>query len=1284
MEKTDTLSNRSSEETVAEKAAAVKYSLLRGIMLLFLFVVSSLASAMSVDYVTIGSIAELKAKCESGDIHNQDYVFIDCDFTVQQKYSTSRYFVNDDNDSPEFIVLANFRAKLYPDQNNQTQRRFHGLFGRINIDQQFALYAYSSDEPDELSKKVHQTIEGEPEFCLPVIADADFFTNKDNFGKVFRLDGNFKVSESVLTVDEKAITVLGKVENFSDEKILIGGFYDIYNGNPEVYITEVWNAGIEHTLKAVGGIGGTATIGTDADDMGSGPVEVKDGSSVWLKATPNSGFVFESWTVCGEVVSNEAECSVVAMSNSTYRANFRADGVPQKFEFAVTSNDVNLGTVEVEVSQNAVDGSQFEAEAGSTMTLTAMPIGNAGFDGWYANDEKLSDQTTYSFAASEGLAIEARFYQRYAVTIAANDLGKVAVTADGTPVAYGEFVADGATIVVTATPNPGMELESLTINGVERTSPFTMAAESDIAVVAKFADPTVVTVEEATSLADLRDNHPDGRKVRITTPLTVVMGYGQNWLLTDGNSVIPAELSSSLKAKAGMVLSELKGECKNYDEVGYLVKTEAVVAEGVEPASILPQAVSVDKLPEMGGQYVTISNASLTKEKFDDYIITDNSRIDGLYAKFLVTLYGESTVLTGFSNGLKDNQFFTVTGFVGSIGNGLFLFVTQLPEITGNTNNVKISVFVDDAEHGRSWMTVGEDAEELATADVVNGTEVTLHAEAAEGYEFAGWKLFGEDAGTDTPMTVEVTTPSTYTAIFSEKAPETPEEPVIPGGDDDDDDEGDDPNPAPTNYTLTLTQSAHGTLQAFCGTTEVEAGAAFAEGTEITIVATADDGYHLLQVLVDGNPMETTADGKLKITLTADATVTAVFERNMPAYASLSVAAAEWLEGEPMGTVYIDEPGTTSLTSTRGETHAFHAEPAEGCRFVGWRVQGGNAIQNISDVFNLVAAEDLMLVAEFDYIITTPRRVVVRPSRSDKGTVKIEGTGSTELTTRRYLHISAASSGPDHEFAGWTDGDGQAISTEASIVYSDASPAELIANFSSAYFVTLSADGQGTISCPSTDLSKRVAEGSTVRILIVPAENHELAEVTVDGVPTTAKESADGSYYVDLTVDAPHAVAASFALRKFTVMFSSHAHGELAVYTAAAADGRPAGDKLSSGLQTPYDTQLHVYITPDDDYKIETLTVNGAAMELDKLDRDGATVYFTLPVRSDVAIVATYVYDGHTTAVAMPAADAVSPDASVYDLNGRVRCRLAEFSSLPSGIYLVPSGSRGYKKIVKQ
>lgn len=126
------------------------------------------------------------------------------------------------------------------------------------------------------------------------------------------------------------------------------------------------------------------------------------------------------------------------------------------------------------------------------------------------------------------------------------------------------------------------------------------------------------------------------------------------------------------------------------------------------------------------------------------------------------------------------------------------------------------------------------------------GTQATLTATAAEGYEFVNWTVGDSIVSTENPYTFAVTANVALVANFK----------LIP----------------PTKYNVTVT--ADSTMGTVAGAGEYE------EGTEATLTATANEGYEFVNWTVDGTEVST--ENPYTFNVTADVEVVANFEEVDP------------------------------------------------------------------------------------------------------------------------------------------------------------------------------------------------------------------------------------------------------------------------------------------------------------------------------------------------------------------------------------------------------------------
>ena len=156
---------------------------------------------------------------------------------------------------------------------------------------------------------------------------------------------------------------------------------------------------------------------------------------------------------------------------------------------------------------------------------------------------------------------------------------------------------------------------------------------------------------------------------------------------------------------------------------------------------------------------------------------------------------------------------------------------TYIPPSTTTTTVTQFTLAVSAAEGGGVSSTGG-------TYD--DGTSVSITATPNEGYEFVGWN--GTDMSSST-ITIMLTANTTIEALFSQVSTTT----------------------TVTQFTLAVSASNGGTVS-----TE---GGDFEEGTEITITATANEGYRFT-----GWEGSDSTSESLTVTLNSDQTYQALFE----------------------------------------------------------------------------------------------------------------------------------------------------------------------------------------------------------------------------------------------------------------------------------------------------------------------------------------------------------------------------------------------------------------------
>ena len=108
-----------------------------------------------------------------------------------------------------------------------------------------------------------------------------------------------------------------------------------------------------------------------------------------LTATSNFGYIFESWTKDGSVVSTSPTYSFTVAESAVYTANF-IQQIVNTYYVSASVYPADGGTVTGGGSYNQ----------GSTCTLTATPAQGYFFLNWTHNGNVVSNSSTYSFTVT--------------------------------------------------------------------------------------------------------------------------------------------------------------------------------------------------------------------------------------------------------------------------------------------------------------------------------------------------------------------------------------------------------------------------------------------------------------------------------------------------------------------------------------------------------------------------------------------------------------------------------------------------------------------------------------------------------------------------------------------------------------------------------------------------------------------------------------------------------------------------------------------------------------------
>ena len=205
-------------------------------------------------------------------------------------------------------------------------------------------------------------------------------------------------------------------------------------------------------------------------------------------------------------------------------------------EFTKAGEDVTL-TLTNNLPATMVESQEVQLEAGTryAFAVNVNSYNKTGYSTLYVGDFKLMKQ------------VQAGEIETYTVTWAEPENGTLTVTTDTGTLQTGATVEAGTSITVTATPDEGYELETLTVGGKTFTSGESYAVEANTEIVATFAEvpPTMYTVSWTADNCDITVKTAEGTTVEngdkvaedteLTITATAADGYELESLTVNGD-----------------------------------------------------------------------------------------------------------------------------------------------------------------------------------------------------------------------------------------------------------------------------------------------------------------------------------------------------------------------------------------------------------------------------------------------------------------------------------------------------------------------------------------------------------------------------------------------------------------------------------------------------------------------------------------------------------------------------------------------------------------------------
>ncbi|MBR3916960.1 MAG: C10 family peptidase, partial [Bacteroidaceae bacterium] len=454
-----------------------------------------------------------------------------------------------------------------------------------------------------------------------------------------------------------------------------------------------------------------------------------------LTATPNAQTA--QFTISASQVGQQY-ITIQSFIVTVMKDGAGSGSTPTQYTITATANPGTAGSV--------TGGGTYNE--GATVTLTATPNSGYEFVNWTSGTTTVSTNATYSFTANASASYVANFQAAnpttFAVTTTANPIeGGTATFAVGTGQATtSATVASGTGVTLYAVANTGYIFVNWTKGGMEvstnATHDVTITEASDFvanfeeeATATEYTTPTgntytdnyltsITTTGGDTNIGYSANAHP-GQK------LVVVPGKVQ---LEKGKSFTMSLVAYSLGAGSSSVQREDMRYCHaslftDFDQ-DFTFQAERVQGWGNQPPT-----------NNVYGNYDYVMNITHTITVPDD------------------APTGESHVRMIYTNAWKGWP----TNGTAELDKGIVYDIV-----------VEVVEKVDITANAGAGGSVTINGEATGTKRVIKGSEVTLAANANDGYNFTGWYNGQDLVSNENPYTFTATASGTYEARFEEEA----------------------------------------------------------------------------------------------------------------------------------------------------------------------------------------------------------------------------------------------------------------------------------------------------------------------------------------------------------------------------------------------------------------------------------------------------------------------------------------------------------------------------------
>lgn len=926
--------------------------------------------------------------------------------------------------------------------------------------------------------------------------------------------------------------------------------------------------------------GGTVTVtrnGSETVTQGTDVLNYHDNLTITL--TPNKGYVIagmsdlegtDTYSYTVDHVEDDVEVDYTWQKLDTY-------DVAYSVVDTVGNGSGTHGTVSAAAERKGMtmynDSRPSVVYEGGTITFTAKPDEGYRVKEWIVNGVVQPETgNTLTLTPMQDLNVTVQY---------TSGLPKVSFAdpAHGTLTAkMGEYsIESGAAVsgpvTFTVVPDEHYEVKCWTVNGVEQPgetgNTFTYAATDDCTVAVElWGVEQQVTLRTGTGgTASATDPARYGETITITA--TPDDGYVVDTISVSGTDDVLYENTGKVN---GVQTAQYAITADTTFEITFAKKP--VVTFSADNGSLTASGTADGAAAELkSGDYVDFGSAVTFTAVADSGYSLEGWYVDG--AKI------EHTDLTYTTDALSDNV----------------NVEARFAAIAGIPVNYGVN---DDA---MGTITATADGRGFQSGDQLSGGQkIVFTVSPAEGYRVKDWTGLPADAqisADKTTVTVPVLTAGTWNVTANLEA--------IP------------------QYTVTIEETTHGSITAAVDGQPLNSGDTVPDGTQVTFTATADDYWMLKEWTGDASG----SDKTITLTVGSNITVGAAFTEALLYEVEYSVVggngtASGMCEDTPIA-------ADTAVQFAGGSEIQFTATPDSGYMVKAWTINGEVVEGNLTNTLTIDSlGENTTVTVEFEtyqgfvvpaggegYTVTIDQR---NPADTYPGAPEneIRRGGDVTFTVAPAADSAIKTVTVAREDATITpNGDGTVTVFIPNVQEEIGLTVDILAGIP----LTIETAENGTVTVTRDGVALKsgvkVVAGDKLVITGQPDSGYRLSTLTVNG-----KNFASGSTYTVAETDTALTVAATFEVRS-SGGGGGGGGGGVSSYKITVEDsdhGTVSADRNSANA----DTTVTLTVTPDDGYRLDSLTVtqqDGKTITLDE-EKDG-TYTFTMP-DSAVTVKATF------------------------------------------------------------